>query len=36
MDISQPFLVDVRVNLGCSDIDMAEHFLNAAQVSAAA
>jgi hypothetical protein len=36
MNLSQSFLVNVGVNLGCRDIDMPEHLLNAPQIRSAA
>ena len=35
VDLAQSFLVNMRVNLGCGDVDVSEHFLDASQVGSA-
>lgn len=35
MNPSQPFTVNVCINLGCGDVHMSEHFLDASQVGSA-
>ncbi len=35
VDEPQSIAIDVCINLGCGDVDMAEHFLDAAKVGAA-
>jgi len=35
VDTSQPFVVNVRINLGSGYVNVTEHFLNASQIGPA-